>query len=67
MFGSNLSKAIVFTADDLNINNPPIFEKAQELDVAIIDKTMIKNNTVPLVLKKIFNDEYIYEKVIING
>lgn len=63
MFGSTLSKACVFTADDLNVNNPPIFEKAQELDVAIIDKTAIENKAIALVLKKIFEGTYRYERV----
>ncbi len=67
MFGSGLSKAAIFTADDLNINNPAIFEKAQQLTVAVIDKTVIKNKSITLVLRKIFDGSYTYEKVVVNG
>ena len=47
----------------MNIKNPAIFKKAQELDVRVIDITAIKNHAVPLVMNKIFNDTYEYERV----
>ena len=64
MFGNDMSKACIFTADDLNVNNPPIFEKAQELDVAVIDSTAIKNKAISLVMKKILEGTYSYERVV---
>ena len=63
VFGSETSKAVIFTADDLNIKNPPIFKKAQELSVAVIDKTTIENRSIALVMKKILSDTYRYERV----
>lgn len=63
VFGNHLSKAVIFTAEDMNIKNPAIFKKAQELDVRVIDITAIKNHAVPLVMNKIFNDTYEYERV----
>ncbi len=63
MFGGAFSKACVMTADNLNINNPAIYEKAQELDVAIIDKTHIVNNEVAEVIKKVLDGSYTYERV----
>lgn len=63
VFGNHLSKAVIFTADDMNIKNPAIFKKAEELDVRVIDITAIRNHAVPLVMNKIFNDTYEYERV----
>ena len=63
VFGNHLSKAVIFTAEDMNIKNPAIFKKAQELDVRVIAITAIKNHAVPLVMNKIFNDTYEYERV----
>lgn len=63
VFGNNLSKPIICTIEDLNIKNPAIFKKAQELEVAIMDVTTFMNNAVILVLDKILNGTYKYEKV----
>lgn len=62
-FGNYLSKPIVCTIDDLNVKNPLIYKKAKELAVSIIDVTAIKNNAVAIVLEKILNKTYQYEKV----
>lgn len=63
VFGNHLSKAIVFTAEDMNVRNPAIFKKAEELEVRVIDITAIRNHAISYVLEKIFNNTYQYERV----
>ena len=62
-FGNFLSRAAICTMDDLNIKNPIVFRKAKEYDVAIIDKTAFVHKSVALVLNKILEGTYEYEKI----
>ena len=62
-FGNFLSRAAICTMDDLNVKNPIVFRKAKEYDVAIIDKTAFAHKSVALVLNKILEGTYEYEKI----
>ena len=46
VFGNNLSKACIVTANDLDNNNEFIYEKALELGAIVIDENNIKNNSI---------------------
>jgi hypothetical protein len=72
-FGNTISKSAICTIEDLNINNPAIYKKAEEHEVAIVDytsfKNKIKNKGVGLIEGKNLKDNTlvdIVDKIIEN-
>ena len=66
VFGNELSKAMVCTFEDLNVKNPTIYEKAKELEVAVIDYPNIVSKDLGGLILDVIKEGYRYEKVRIN-
>lgn len=62
VFGNELSKAVMATFEDLNIKNPPIYNKGRELGVAIIDQPTILADDLDDVFTAVIDGRYEYER-----
>ena len=57
---------MVCTFEDLNVKNPTIYEKAKELEVAVIDYPNIVSKDLGGLILDVIKEGYRYEKVRIN-
>lgn len=63
LFGNVLSTPVICLCEEADEKFPSVYSKAEQMNIAIVDKSSISDGTFPEVFNKIVNGIYAYDKL----